>query len=178
MAAAATSTVLTGTNPAASATSQPFVSKWSSRYRGATVQDLDPPAALSLHPSDPISLALLSAFERDYTHLTITDRHTRALLGYLAIPHLQALLDAGKVGPDDELAKAMVRFQHKGRTYKVITMQTPLEELEAFFEAGGGNGVGQGERNTFAVVTDEKRRFVLGVATVGDLEEFVKRRPA
>ncbi|CRK33350.1 hypothetical protein BN1708_001038 [Verticillium longisporum] len=162
MAAAATSTVPTGPNPAASATSQPFVSKWSSRYRGATVQDLDPPAALSLHPSDPISLALLSAFERDYTHLTITDRHTRALLGYLAIPHLQALLDAGKVGPDDELAKAM----------------TPLEELEAFFEAGGGNGVGQGERNTFAVVTDEKRRFVLGVATVGDLEEFVKRRPA
>ncbi|KAG7122182.1 hypothetical protein HYQ44_003080 [Verticillium longisporum] len=140
MAAAATSTVPTGPNPAASATSQPFVSKWSSRYRGATVQDLDPPAALSLHPSDPISLALLSAFERDYTHLTITDRHTRALLGYLAIPHLQALLDAGKVGPDDELAKAMVRFQRKGRTYKVITMQTPLEELEAFFEAGGGNG--------------------------------------
>ncbi|KAF3360271.1 ABC transporter G family member 24 [Verticillium dahliae VDG1] len=71
MAAAATSTVPTGPNPAASATSQPFVSKWSSRYRG-----------------------------------------------------------------------------RKGRTYKVITMQTPLEELEAFFEAGGGNGVGQGERNT------------------------------
>jgi hypothetical protein len=32
-------------------------------------------------------------------------------------------------------------------------------------------------KEEFAVVTDEKRRFVLGVATVQDLEEFVKRRP-
>ncbi|CCF35481.1 hypothetical protein CH063_01318 [Colletotrichum higginsianum] len=153
--------------------STPYVSKWSSRYRGATVEDIDPPAALSLTPTDPISHALMSAFERDYTHLTVVDAH-RALVGYLAIPHLQALLDAGKVSPSDPLSKAMVRFQRKGRKYRVITMQTPLEELEAFFE---GDGV-EGRKSHFAVITDEKRRFVLGVATVQDLEEFVKRRPA
>ncbi|TEA21245.1 Cystathionine beta-synthase [Colletotrichum sidae] len=150
-----------------------YVSKWSSRYRGATVEDLDPPAALSFTPNDPISAALLSAFERDYTHLTVVDAQ-RALVGYLAIPHLQALLDAEKVTPTDPLSKAMVRFQRKGRTYRVITMQTPLEELEAFFE---GDGV-EGRKSHFAVITDEKRRFVLGVATVQDLEEFVNRRPA
>ncbi|CAI0646331.1 unnamed protein product [Colletotrichum noveboracense] len=165
-------------NPAAAAptsesSSSPYVSKWSSRYRGATVEDLDPPAALSLTPNDPISGALLAAFERDYTHLTVVDAH-RALVGYLAIPHLQALLDAGKVTPADPLSKAMVRFQRKGRKYRVITMQTPLEELEAFFEGGGV----EGRKSHFAVITDEKRRFVLGVATVQDLEEFVKRRPA
>ncbi|KAH0434445.1 hypothetical protein CcaCcLH18_05374 [Colletotrichum camelliae] len=164
-------------NPAAAQSSEssssPYVSKWSSRYRGATVEDLDPPAALSLTPNDPISGALLAAFERDYTHLTVVDAH-RALVGYLAIPHLQALLDAGKVTPADPLSKAMVRFQRKGRKYRVISMQTPLEELEAFFE---GDGV-EGRKSHFAVITDEKRRFVLGVATVQDLEEFVKRRPA
>ncbi|RWA03768.1 hypothetical protein EKO27_g11333 [Xylaria grammica] len=101
---------------------QPFISKWSSRYRGsprrddslfgvsfglakqqantsstaqATVQDLEPPAALSLNPNDPISLALVSAFEREYTHLTVVDAQTRALLGYIAIPSLQAQLDSG-----------------------------------------------------------------------------------
>jgi len=52
-------------------------------------------------------------------------------------------------------------------------MQTPLEELEAFFR-----GEGSGEKQDFAVITDEKRRFVLGVATVEDLGEFVRRRPA
>ncbi|KOS22489.1 Cystathionine beta-synthase [Escovopsis weberi] len=152
-----------------------FSSKWSSRYRGAAVEDLDPPAALSLNPSDPISLALLSAFERDYTHLTIVDARTRALLGYISIPQLQELLQAGRARPEDPLASAMTRFQRRGRTYKVITMQTPLEELEAFFRGG----VPEGEwKQEFAVITDENRRFVLGVATVQDLEEFVKRRPA
>ncbi|KAJ2892198.1 hypothetical protein MKZ38_010134 [Zalerion maritima] len=153
---------------------QPFVSKWSSRYRGATVEDLDPPIAMSLTPKDPISWAIISAFERDYTHLTIVDGKTRALLGYIAIPLLQEMLDSGRVTPQDAVSKAMVRFQRKGpHKYKTITMDTPLEELEEFFE-GGCHG---GQKQEFAVITDEMRRFVLGVATRSDLEEFVKRRP-
>ena len=141
----------------------------------ATVADLDPPAALSLTPSDSISLALLSAFERDYTHLTIVDSSTRALLGYLSIPHLQTLLSSGRVNPQDEVRTAMIRFRRsKGAPrYKVITMDTPLEELEGFFE-GVETG---GQKQEFAVITDDRRRFVLGVATRADLEEFVKRRP-
>ncbi|ETS87238.1 hypothetical protein PFICI_01066 [Pestalotiopsis fici W106-1] len=156
---------------AAMSSSQPFVSKWSDRYRGAIVQDLEPPAALSINPSDPVSLALISAFEREYTHLTIIDSSSKALLGYVSIPHLQAQLDSGAVKPDDPVSAAMTRFQRRGRKYTVITMATPLEELEAFFDAGP-------QKQDFAVVTDEERRFVLGVATREDLEEFVRRRPA
>ncbi|CAI4216170.1 unnamed protein product [Parascedosporium putredinis] len=147
-----------------------FASQWSSRYRGSKTST---PAALSLIPSDPISHALISAFEREYTHLTVVSAKTRALLGYVSIPNLQRLLDSGAVSPDDEISAAMTRFRRKGAKYTVITMATPLEDLEAFF-----SGEGSGEPQSFAVVTDEKRRFVLGVATVEDLEEFVKRRPA
>ncbi|EPE29685.1 hypothetical protein GLAREA_00845 [Glarea lozoyensis ATCC 20868] len=151
-------------------------SQLSNRYRGATVEDLDPPSALSCHPTDPIQHALLSAFERDYTHLTVISPETRALLGYLSIPNLQALLKAGTVKENDEVSKAMVKFRRKGRVYKVITMDTPLEELELFFN-GEGEGGDRGKQD-FAVVTDERRRFVLGVATKTDLEEFARRRPA
>ena len=73
----------------------------------------------------------------------------------------------------DEVSKAMIKFRRKGRVYKVITMETPLEELEGFFNGMDGKG-----KQEFAVVTDESRRFVLGVATVKDLEEFARRRPA
>lgn len=139
------------------------------------MQDLEPPAALSLNPNDPISLALLSAFERDYTHLTIVDPDTRSLLGYISIPTLQAQLDSRVLKPEDPLSRAMVRFQRKGKRYTVITLDTPLEELEAFFE---GITDSLGQKQDFAVVTDDDRRFVLGVATKADLEEFVKRRPA
>ena len=116
----------------------------------------------------------MRAYERDYTHLTVVSEDTRALLGYLSIPRLRKLLKDGKVMDSDPVERAMLKFRRKGNVYKVITMDTPLEELEDFFTGRvGGNGP-----QDFAVVTDASRRFVLGVATKNDLEEFVKRRPA
>lgn len=176
-----------------------FHSKWANKYRGvsvsirswpketglvfsivtdtstkATVEDLDPPSALSVNPSDPTSYALLAAFERDYTHLTVVSKDTRALIGYLSIPGLKELLKEGKAKEDDPVSEAMVKFRRKKGSYKVITMDTSLEELEEFFMKGSeANGPQE-----FAVVTDLSRRFVLGVATVQDLEEFARRRPA
>lgn len=116
----------------------------------------------------------MQAYERDYTHLTVVSEDTRALTGYLNIPRLKELLKTGRVKESDPVHMAMQKFRRKGNVYKVITMDTPLEELEEFFN-GGVNGSGAQD---FAVVTDGSRRFVLGVATKGDLEEFVKRRPA
>ena len=137
------------------------------------MEDLDPPPALSSKPSDPISHALMNAFERDYTHLTVVSQENRALLGYLSIPRLKQLLKEGKVKESDPVEQAMLKFRRRGKVYKVITMDTPLEELERFF-SGGVDGSSPQE---FAVVTDSSRRFVLGVATKGDLDEFVRRRP-
>ena len=115
----------------------------------------------------------MNAYERDYTHLTVVSAETRALLGYLNIPRLKELLKEGKVAETDAVEKAMQKFRRKGRVYTVITMDTPLEELETFFEDNTS-----GAKQDFAVVTDWSRRFVLGVATKWDLEEFVRRRPA
>ena len=115
----------------------------------------------------------MSAYERDYTHLTVTSNEDRALLGYLSIPRLKELLKTGEVQESDTVEKAMQRFRRKKGIYKTITMDTPLEELEDFFRGGA-----IGKEQDFAVVTDERRRFVLGVATKTDLEEFVRRRPS
>jgi len=144
------------------------------KYRGAVVEDLDPPPALSVTPLTPISSALMSAYERDFSHLTVIDQSNRALLGYLNIDSLKAQLKRGEVRGTDGVQKAMSRFRRRREIYKVITMDTPLEELEAFFE---GEGSGEAGGRDFAVVTDASRRFVLGVATKPDLEEFVRRRP-
>ncbi|EAW09436.1 putative cystathionine beta-synthase (beta-thionase) [Aspergillus clavatus NRRL 1] len=150
---------------------------WADKYRGATVEDLDPPPALSVSPSDPIASAMLAAYERDYTHLTVISSN-RALLGYLSIPRLKEMLKQGTVKETDPVSVAMQRFNRKRGIYKVITMETPLEELEEFFESESGPSGEKREKQQFAVVTDVSRKFVLGVATKADLEEFVKRRPA
>jgi len=116
----------------------------------------------------------MCAFERDYTHLTVTDNNNHALLGYISIPDLKRLLEGDKIKDTDDVQSAMLKFRRSGTPYKVITLDTPLEELEAFFE-GGADGK---SKQDFAVVTDPNRKFVLGVATKEDLEEFVRRRPA
>jgi hypothetical protein len=120
---------------------------------------------------------MLAAYERDYTHLTVISSN-RALLGYLSIPRLKELLKQGTVKETDTVSTAMQRFNRKRGTYQVITMETPLEELEQFFESETGPNGEKREKQQFAVVTDASRKFVLGVATKADLEEFVKRRPA
>ena len=114
----------------------------------------------------------MSGIERDYTHLTVISQENRALLGYISIPRLQQLLKENKVKENDTVESAMLKFRRRGTKYKVITTETPLEELEEFF-SGGVDGSGAQE---FAVVTDASRKFVLGVATKSDLDSFVKRR--
>jgi CBS domain-containing protein len=171
----------------------PPILAWAHKYRGvrtsnderifhlntnhipsqATVADLELPPALSTSPHASISSALLSAYERDYTHLTVVSDENRALLGYLSIPQLKGLLKQGVVTDDAPVEKAMMKFRRKGKKYTVITTETELEELEAFFN-GGPDGKSPQD---FAVVTDGGRKFVLGVVTRADLEEFVKRRP-
>jgi len=168
------------TSPApgvATADTSTLLSSWANKYRGATVADLDLPPALSTSPDTSLDSAFLSASSHDYTHLTVLSPTTRALLGYLPIPRLRTLLETRQLQPFDPVSKAMVRFQRdRGRVYRVITMETELWELEGFFEGIGD--LGNGEKQDFAVVTDAGRKFVLGVVTKGDLEEFVKRRPA
>jgi hypothetical protein len=103
----------------------------------------------------------------------------------LNIPRLKSLLREGKVKETDSVKAAMQRFNRKrGNVYQVITMDTPLEDLEIFFNGGAIGGEGHaasaagGDKKEFAVVTDASRKFVLGVVTRHDLEEFVRRRPA
>lgn len=150
---------------------------WANKYRGATVADLELAPALSTSPSTSLEEAMLSASSHDYSHLTVLSENTRSLLGYLSVSSLKTLFESRQLQPSDPVSKAMVRFQRRGsHKYQVITMETELWELEGFFENLGEYATGS--KRDFAVVTDGGRKFVLGVVTRGDLEEFVRRRPS
>ena len=150
---------------------------WANKYRGATVADLDLPPALSTSPSTSLEEAMLSASSHDYSHLTVLSETTRSLLGYLPISKLKSLFESKHLQPSNPVSTAMVRFQRGGgKKYVPITMDTELAELEGFFENVGP--LASGTTQDFAVVTDGGRKFVLGVVTRGDLNEFVKRRPS
>ena len=154
-----------------------LLDSWARKYRGATIEDLDLPPALSTSPDTSLLDAMLSASSHDYSHLTVVSHETRSLLGYLTVSKLKSLFESKQLAPTDPVKKAMVKFKRsEGRQYKVITMETELWELEGFFENVGEYATGS--KQDFAVVTDGGRKFVLGVVTRHDLDEFVKRRPS
>ena len=174
-----TSDVVPQTNglPPAADDAKAKLERWANKYRGATVADLELAPALSTSPSTSLEEALLSASSHDYSHLTVLSEQTRSLVGYLSISRLKTLFESKQLQPGDPVEKAMVRFHRRGQNkYQVITMETELWELEGFFENLGDYATGN--KQDFAVVTDGGRKFVLGVVTRGDLDEFVKRRPS
>ncbi|BGP57760.1 hypothetical protein JCM8202_002412 [Rhodotorula sphaerocarpa] len=168
-------------------------------YRGANIDDLQLSPALVLPVSTSVGTALQLAFERDFSILPLHSATSRAdLLGWLSIDALKPLAEQGQVDLDAPLSTLMttatatgdtagagtgagaatgdgrpVKEFKRGRKYEVITPETPLEELEAFFAAQQAPG---GSKTQFALVTDAARKFVLGVVTVDDLQKFTSRR--
>jgi len=141
------------------------------------VADLDLPPALSTSPTTSLSSAMLTASSHDYSHLTVLSEKTRSLVGYLPISKLKSLFESKQLDPSDPVEKAMVKFKRSaGRKYQTISLETELWELEGFFENVGSYATGT--KQDFAVVTDDGRKFVLGVVTRYDLNEFVGRRPS
>ncbi|KAK9466279.1 hypothetical protein V1512DRAFT_264273 [Lipomyces arxii] len=142
-------------------------------YRGSTIEDLDLPPAPTITSDTSLDHALEVAFERSAAFLPVIS-NLRVSLGYLSVLDLQKAFDE----PESfnlqglDLSTALVRdvipmFQNQHK-FNSITPDTPLEEVEQLFKSG----------YDFVVVTDWSSKFVLGIATLQDLEAFVKRRPS
>ncbi|KAG6857034.1 hypothetical protein H0H87_010388, partial [Tephrocybe sp. NHM501043] len=68
------------------------------KYRGAVVEDLQLPPAFSLPLSEPISRAVELAYERDFSHIPVLDRHRRPV-GYVDVAKLKEKWEAGMADP-------------------------------------------------------------------------------
>ncbi|KZS97070.1 hypothetical protein SISNIDRAFT_472913 [Sistotremastrum niveocremeum HHB9708] len=137
----------------------------SDKYRGAVVEDLQLPPAFCLPEHESISRAIELAYERDFSHIPVLSKE-RKPLGYIAVATLKEKWEKGLADPNDSVQSHTVKFQRSSsHPYTLITPDTPLDVLEEFLT-----------HNIFALVTDVGRKFVLGVATMQDLENFVSRR--
>ena len=143
------------------------------KYRGATVEDLQVPPAISVPRSTTIGSALRVALDHDYSQLPLVSDKNRKLLGYVQKDSLEEQVKGGN--SDKSVATIMTKFASSSSpsssaaaaaaTYTVITPDTGLAELELFLQS-----------HPFAFITDPGRAFVLGVATQEDLSKYVARR--
>jgi len=105
------------------------------------------------------------AYERDFDYIPVLNK-CRKPVGYLDVGVLKEKWEAGQADPNAKASLYMIKFQRSTSIpYTVVTPLTPLGELETFLTY-----------NIFAIITDSERKFLLGVATSQDLENFVKRR--
>ncbi|KAF9353242.1 hypothetical protein BGX26_008988 [Mortierella sp. AD094] len=140
------------------------------KYRAASVEDLQLPAAVTIPPTATIGYALDLMLTREFSQLPVLDPTNRKLMGYISLTALTSLLEQGQAHESHEVSKWMYSFMKKGKkgtrsTYETITPNTPLADLSKFFE-----------KHSFAVVTDDDRRWCLGIATKYDLMTFLNRR--
>ncbi|ESK90287.1 cystathionine beta-synthase (beta-thionase) [Moniliophthora roreri MCA 2997] len=151
---------------ASSSTSIPAPTPVPDKYRGAVVEDLQLPPAFALPQSEPISRVIELAYERDFSCIPVLASKNRKPLGYVQVANLKQMWEAGEADPTTPVSTHMTKFKRSSKhPYTLITPLTPLNELEVFLK-----------ENIFALVTDSERKFVLAVATLQDLENFVTRR--
>ncbi|SAM00350.1 hypothetical protein [Absidia glauca] len=138
------------------------------RYRAASVEDLQLPAAVTITPSTTVSRALDLMLEREYSQLPVIHANNKKLVGYVSMASLQARLEQGSINLNDPVDTCMFSFKNaksSGMAYQLITPDTSLADLAKFFE-----------KNSFAAVTDMNRKWVLAVVTKHDLLSFLHRR--
>ncbi|KAI8885755.1 tryptophan synthase beta subunit-like PLP-dependent enzyme [Backusella circina FSU 941] len=138
------------------------------RYRAASVEDLQLPAAVTIAPTATAAHALDLMLEREYSQLPVIKNDNKKLVGYISLASLQERLERGTCQFSDSIEQCMFSFKKNSgnmEKYHVITPDTSLADLAKFFE-----------KNSFAVVTDINRKWCLGVATKYDLISFLHRR--
>ncbi|KAF9964369.1 hypothetical protein BGZ70_006571 [Mortierella alpina] len=141
------------------------------KYRAASVEELQLPAAVTIPPTATVGYALDLMMTREFSQLPVLNPNNRKLMGYISLTSLTTLLEEGQAQESDLVSKWMYSFLKKNKqggprsTYETITPMTPLADLAKFFE-----------KHSFAVVTDDDRRWCLGVATKYDLMTFLNRR--
>lgn len=165
-------------------------------YRGAIIEDLNIPQAISVNPSTSLYDAVAVGYENEFTHLPVIHEETKRLLGVINVEDIKNNENKIKNSFLSPIVKHYMlwfnttarknyedRMKHgaatsktsttsqilkpRGKKYDILTPYTPLEKLAKFFSQG----------NYFAVITGADGDFVYGVATPEDLKKYEKSRP-
>ncbi|KAG5637180.1 hypothetical protein H0H81_005479 [Sphagnurus paluster] len=120
--------------PTIHSTALPTFAGPADKYRGAVVEDLQLPPAFSLPSTEAISRAIELAYERDFSHLPVLDRHRRPV-GYVDVANLKEKWEAGQADPNSKVVDHMTKFRRTAsEPYTVVTPLTSLADLEAFLK--------------------------------------------
>ncbi|TPX50144.1 hypothetical protein SeMB42_g00154 [Synchytrium endobioticum] len=133
------------------------------KYRGASVEDLQLPAAVSIMETQSIAEARDIMIQRDFSYMPVISSK-RKMVGFVSLGSIEAHLAARDINKSQSVSTVAFRTKRE-KEFKLITPSTPLVELDSFFVS-----------HPAAFVTDEEGMFPLAVCTKFDLINFLSRR--
>ncbi|KAI9323032.1 tryptophan synthase beta subunit-like PLP-dependent enzyme [Zopfochytrium polystomum] len=134
------------------------------QWKGATIKDLNLPAAVSVPQTTPVRDAIKIMQEKGFDQLPVTATTSAKLVGIIGLGDALSKVASGRATLSDPVTQGMIKFS-KAHTFKEVTAATPLESLDGFFD-----------RNAFAIVTERGaagEHIVKNVVTKVDLLGFL-----
>ncbi|KAJ3368636.1 hypothetical protein GGF31_006195 [Allomyces arbusculus] len=129
-------------------------------FRGATVADLKLPRAVTATRGTACRDAVLVMQKNGFDQLPVvaSGAANAPIVGLVTLGNILSRVSSGRVTLNSPVDDAMFHFDTKAKEYFVITPDTPLADLSAFFE-----------KNSAGVVTTPGSHAVVAVVTKIDL---------
>jgi len=134
------------------------VEKWG----GATIKELNLPDAVGVLPETTCKQGLEIMQKGGFDQVPVVDSKKK-MLGLVTVGNLLAKFAKGRANPNDPITNVMFHFNTK-RSFKEITPETKLSDLERFFETSSA---------AFVTVREDNVPVVKKVITKVDLLQFL-----
>eukprot|EP01119_Soliformovum_irregulare_P001822 TRINITY_DN1162_c0_g1_i1.p1 TRINITY_DN1162_c0_g1~~TRINITY_DN1162_c0_g1_i1.p1 ORF type:complete len:519 (-),score=171.00 TRINITY_DN1162_c0_g1_i1:175-1731(-) len=116
------------------------------KWKGAKVKDLKLPEPIYVNSKTTCKEALELMRNGNFDQVPVLDEKKK-MVGLVSMGSLLSRVASGRATPVDQVEKAMFKFNTK-RNFKEITDETPLAELEKFFEKNSAAFVTANENGT------------------------------
>lgn len=83
------------------------------KYRAASVEELQLPAAVTIPPTSTVGYALDLMMTREFSQLPVLNPTNRKLMGYISLTALTNLLEEGRAKETDLVSQWMYSFLKK-----------------------------------------------------------------
>jgi len=135
------------------------------KWNGATIKELNLPDAVCVNEEKTCKEVLETMQKGGFDQVPVVDSKKK-MVGLATIGNLLSKVSKGRATPSDPITKVMYHFNTK-RSFKEITLDTKLSDLEKFFERNAA---------AFVTVREENVPVVKKVVTKVDLLQFLFKK--
>lgn len=113
---------------------QSFEKKAEKDYHGAKVSDLKLKDAVTVDINTQCKEVIDIMSANDFDQVPVVSGAHQRLAGLLTRGNILARIASGRATPESPVSQVMFHFDNHSKTYKEITVSTPLDTLTRFFE--------------------------------------------